>query len=180
MRGMVPVGIHVIWTVKFDLEVARIVLHIDSELPTTIPLSENNLLRSTIYLKAHLQLKVCAIFCTNLTCAFILIYFRLTMKQVLQLRPRKNIFVFQVPCRKKLGSVGRHNFFMCFLSIFCCNVSSFAHVRTTHLSGCHMWTMMHYKTTATKCNVSRAKMIFTFRSPYIVIYQKWWNETDLC
>ena len=32
-------------------------------------------------------------------------------------RPRKNIVVFQVPCRKQLGSVGRHNFFILFFII---------------------------------------------------------------
>ena len=36
-----------------------------------------------------------------------------------------------------------------------CNVSNFAYVRTTHLSGRLMWTMTHCKTTATKRNVCR-------------------------
>ena len=49
-------------------------------------------------------------------------------------------------------------------------------VRTTRLSGRCIWTI----STATKCNVFRTKMTFTFRSSYIGIYQQWWYETDLC
>ena len=62
LEGMVPVSIHIISTIKFDLELAKIVLHVDNKSLPTIPISEDNLSRSTIYLKPYLQLTLYLIF----------------------------------------------------------------------------------------------------------------------